>query len=95
MESFRKCTLLKVDGRQNVLAHTICFSFVTLGYGDMIPISGPARALAVTEAIVGQMYLVVVVERLVSLYKRGAYREIVSTPISHHNQDPVKTNKLG
>ncbi len=87
-----------VGSKQNVLAHTIYFSFVTLGtlgYGDIIPVSGPARALAVTEAIVGQMYLVVVVARLVSLYKGGADREIVSTHIPHHNEDPVKTNRLG
>jgi hypothetical protein len=59
---------------QDPLAHTIYFSFVTLGtlgYGDIIPVSGPARALAVTESIIGQMYLVVVVARLVSLYKIG------------------------
>jgi hypothetical protein len=59
------------------LAHTIYFSFVTLGtlgYGDMIPVSGPARALAVTEAIAGQMYLVVVVARLVTLYQGSGGR---------------------
>lgn len=54
------------------LGHTLYFSFVTLGtlgYGDILPVSGPARALAVMESIGGQMYLVVVVARLVSLYK--------------------------
>jgi hypothetical protein len=40
-----------------------------LGYGDVLPLSGPARALAVAESIGGQMYLVVVVARLVSLYQ--------------------------
>jgi hypothetical protein len=56
------------------LAQTLYFSFVTLGtlgYGDIIPVSGPARALAVVEAIGGQMYLVVVVARLVSLHQEG------------------------
>ncbi len=61
------------DGTKEILmARLIYFSFVTLGtlgYGDIIPIGGPAQALAVTEAIVGQMYLVVVVARLVSLYQ--------------------------
>ena len=61
------------DGSQRVeLAHTIYFSFVTLGtlgYGDITPIGGPTRALAVAEAIGGQMYLAVVVARLVSLYR--------------------------
>lgn len=47
------------------------FSFVTLatlGYGDVVPISGPAKGMAILEAVIGQMYLVVVVSRLVSLY---------------------------
>jgi len=59
-------------GDRSPLAHTIYFSFVTLGtlgYGDITPVGGPARALAVAEAMIGQMYLVVVVARLVSLYK--------------------------
>ena len=59
------------------LADTLYFSFVTLGtlgYGDITPVGGPARALAVSEAIVGQMYLVVVVARLVSLYEGSALR---------------------
>jgi hypothetical protein len=65
-------------GRKIQLAHTIYFSFVTLGtlgYGDILPVSGPARALAVTESIGGQMYLVVVVARLVSLYQERTDRD--------------------
>jgi hypothetical protein len=60
------------EGRHVQLAHAIYFSFVTLGtlgYGDMVPIGGPVQALAVMEAIGGQMYLAVVVARLVSLYR--------------------------
>jgi hypothetical protein len=47
------------------------FSFVTLttvGYGDITPISRPVRMFVVTEAIVGQIYLTVLVARLVGLY---------------------------
>ncbi len=75
--SFSFQGLSLAESRQNPLAHTIYFSFVTLGtlgYGDIIPVGGPARALAVAEAISGQMYLVVVVARLVSLYKGGSGR---------------------
>ncbi|GLI33762.1 potassium channel family protein [Desulforhabdus amnigena] len=75
--SFSFQSLPLAESRQNPLAHTIYFSFVTLGtlgYGDIIPVGGPARALAVAEAISGQMYLVVVVARLVSLYKGGSCR---------------------
>jgi hypothetical protein len=67
-----------VHGSKNVLLeHGIYFSYVTLGtlgYGDIIPISGPARALAVVEAIGGQMYLAVVVARLVGLYRTDVER---------------------
>jgi hypothetical protein len=51
------------------------FSFVTiasLGYGDIVPLSAPARSVAVLEALSGQMYLAVLVARLVSLYSRGS-----------------------
>ena len=47
------------------------FSFVTittLGYGDISPVSEVARAFAVLEAIVGQIYLVVVVAWLVGMH---------------------------
>ena len=49
----------------------IYFSFITiatLGYGDIVPVGGPARGLAILEAVSGQMYLAVLVARLVSLY---------------------------
>jgi hypothetical protein len=53
----------------------IYFSFVTLatlGYGDFVPVSDVTRGLAIVEAVAGQMYLGVMVARLVSLYVAGA-----------------------
>ena len=47
------------------------FSFITLctvGYGDVTPVSKPARMLAVIEAITGLFYMAVLISRLVSLY---------------------------
>ena len=47
------------------------FSFVTittLGYGDIQPVLPLARALSMVEAVLGQMYLVILVARLVGLY---------------------------
>jgi hypothetical protein len=44
------------------------FSFVTLttlGYGDMTPLTRPARNLTALEAIFGQLYLAVLIARLV------------------------------
>ena len=56
------------EGR--LLASCFYYSFVTLttlGYGDVSPLSPQARALAITEAVVGQLYLVVIVARIVAL----------------------------
>jgi hypothetical protein len=55
------------------LGDSVYFSFATLatlGYGDVLPVSQAARALAVLEAVIGQLYLAVLVARLVSLYSR-------------------------
>ena len=46
------------------------YSFVTittLGYGDIAPMKGAARAFSMLEAVVGQIYLVVLVARLVGI----------------------------
>lgn len=50
---------------------TLYFSLLTLttvGYGDILPVSGPARMLAVMEAASGTMYMAVLIARLVSVY---------------------------
>lgn len=54
------------------------FSFVTLatvGYGDIVPRTDVARGLAIVEGIGGQLFLAVMVARLVSLYARGRETE--------------------
>jgi hypothetical protein len=55
-------------------ADGVYFSFVTLatlGYGDFVPKTELARGLAILEAIAGQLYLGVMVARLISLYVSG------------------------
>jgi hypothetical protein len=47
-------------------------TIATLGYGDIVPVSDLARGLAILEAVCGQLYLVVLVARLVSLYAKQA-----------------------
>ena len=57
------------------LMSAVYFSFVTLstlGYGDIAPLAPAARALAILEAVFGQLYLAVLVARLVTLYEREA-----------------------
>ena len=51
----------------------IYFSFVTLatlGYGDITPRGDIARGLAIVEGVGGQLFLAVLVARLVSLYSK-------------------------
>ena len=55
------------------LTTSIYFSFVTLatlGYGDIVPASTLARAVATVEAVGAQLYLAVLIARLVSLQSR-------------------------
>ena len=54
------------------------YSFVTmttLGYGDIVPASPVARMCAVLQAVLGQLYLAVLVARLVGLHIVHATRE--------------------
>ncbi|MFZ0040590.1 MAG: ion channel [Solirubrobacteraceae bacterium] len=55
----------------HTLSDYVFFSFTTLtttGYGNLIPITGLGRALAMLEALMGQLYLVTVLARLVALW---------------------------
>lgn len=51
------------------MADALFFSFVTLtttGYGNLTPAANPGQSLAVLEAIVGQLFLVTAVARIVT-----------------------------
>lgn len=51
--------------------NALYFSFTTLstvGYGDIIPVSGIARMLAMAEAVFGMFYVTLLIARLVALY---------------------------
>lgn len=61
--------IMNFGGRDSSFA--LYYSFVTmstLGYGDIVPKLIVARMLAASEAITGQLYLAVLVARLVGLY---------------------------
>lgn len=59
-------------------AEYLYFSFVTLstlGYGDLVPNTLAARLLASAEAIIGQLFLTILVARLIGLHlMRGSGR---------------------
>lgn len=61
------------------VADYLYFSFVTLtttGYGDLTAARGLGRALAVLEALIGQLYLVTVIAVLISnIGRRGGVRQ--------------------
>ena len=57
-------------GEENRFAF-LYYSYVTLttlGYGDVTPVTSMATSLAVVEAIIGQIYLTVLIARLVGMH---------------------------
>jgi hypothetical protein len=64
-----KTEVIRFGGRRTLIP--IYYSFVTmstLGYGDIVPTSSVARMCAALQAVVGQLYLAVLVARLVGLH---------------------------
>jgi hypothetical protein len=55
-------------GGRGVLTYFSFVTLTTLGYGDVAPASDAARMLAVLEATLGQLFLVIVVARLVGMH---------------------------
>ncbi|HXY54747.1 MAG TPA: ion channel [Nitrospirota bacterium] len=63
-----------MDGGSATITSYLYFSFITLttiGYGDILPVHPIARNLAVVEAITGQMYIAILIARLVSTTSNG------------------------
>jgi hypothetical protein len=72
--SFKFAVMISEAGAE----HFTYFSFITittLGYGDIIPATNLARAVSMLEAFVGQVYLVVLVARLVGMQIAQSLRE--------------------
>ena len=64
-------TGLSGTGVVDVQRDLFYYSYVTLsalGYGDITPVSPEARSLAITESVVGQLYLVVLVAGLLGMH---------------------------
>lgn len=67
-----------MEVRQYDLRNLVYFSFVTLttlGYGDISPASAGAQTLVTLEALAGQLYLVIMIARLVALQIAHSERE--------------------
>ena len=64
-------------------AEEVYFSFITLttvGYGDIAPVAAASRMTSVLEALFGQLYLAVLVARLVGLHIIHAMEEPRTEP---------------
>ncbi|HEX8861539.1 MAG TPA: potassium channel family protein [Actinomycetes bacterium] len=60
------------------LAQDLFFSFITLtttGYGNLVPAGNPGQSFAVLEALVGQLFLVTAVAKVVSAWVPRSWRE--------------------
>jgi len=67
--SFRGTGLPASDGiSRHSLLYLSLVTLTTLGYGDVLPVSQPARMLAALEAVTGVLYIAITVARLVAAY---------------------------
>ncbi len=72
------------------------FSFVTLttlGYGDFVPLSEKARSLAWLEAIIGQLFLAVLVGGLVGVFFAEAANQAAQATFRDGRKDDTKSSK--
>ncbi len=73
---------LRVHGQQAMAATYYSFvTLTTLGYGDITPAADVAKMLSALEALLGQVYLAVLVARLVGLH-------ISNRPTRPHGESP-------
>ncbi|GIE98472.1 potassium channel family protein [Paractinoplanes rishiriensis] len=65
------------EAGDGTLADSLFYSFITLtttGYGDLVPAGNPGRGLAVLEALLGQLFLVTAVAKIVNIWEPRAWR---------------------
>jgi hypothetical protein len=65
------------DG-EGTVSQVLFFSFITLtttGYGNLVPAANPGQSLAVLEALLGQLFLVTAVAKVVTAWRPKAWRD--------------------
>lgn len=68
---------------EGTMSQCLFFSFVTLtttGYGNLVPAGNPGQSLAVLEALLGQLFLVTAVGKLLTDWRPVAWRESSEDP---------------
>jgi voltage-gated potassium channel Kch len=73
IEMMRPGSFSGIKGWSDFLYYSFS-TLTTVGYGDIVPVTSVARSFAVLEAIVGVMYLAIIISRLVGLYIAQAKR---------------------
>jgi hypothetical protein len=61
----------------NILTYYSFTSLTTLGFGDINPVLPLARTLSYIEAALGQLYLAILIARLVGLHISGTHQRLV------------------
>ena len=66
------------DHGEGTMSQDLFFSFVTLtttGYGDLVPAGNPGQSFAVLEALLGQLFLVTAVAKIVTVWRPRGWQE--------------------
>jgi hypothetical protein len=77
--SEKPAPLLRVGRGDTAVLYFSFATLTTLGYGDIVPTAPLTRMLASLEAVAGQLYLAVLVARLVGLHIAHSMEESAST----------------
>jgi hypothetical protein len=68
--SFMEGTPIPVQASRHSLLYFSLASLTTVGYGDVVAVSRPARMIAALEAVTGVFYVAITVARLVAGYQQ-------------------------
>jgi hypothetical protein len=61
------------------MSQALFFSFVTLtttGYGNLVPATNPGQSLAAMEAVLGQLFLVTAVAKIITAWRPNRWRSL-------------------
>jgi hypothetical protein len=61
-------TIKATHGELHLFSYFSLVTLSTLGYGDITPLTPLARSLSSLEAVVGQLYIAVLIARLVGMH---------------------------
>ena len=90
LEQARQGSFSLVPNSPRDIGSFFYYSFATLstvGYGDIVPLTSPARSLSVLEALTGQLYLAITIARLVTVH--------ASRPRKRRDEEGRSTTKGG